>query len=100
MVGSKSRILERLNALSADRLAGIRRGVEKESLRVNGAGSLALTSHPTALGSALTHPCITTDFSESQIELITGVHASADACLNELTRIHQFVCRAMGGEML
>ena len=100
MVGSKSRILERLNALSADRLAGIRRGVEKESLRVNGAGSLALTSHPTALGSALTYPCITTDFSESQIELITGVHDSADACLNELTRIHQFVCRAMVGEML
>ena len=37
-------------------------------------GSLALTPHPPSLGSALTHPHITTDFSESQLELITGVH--------------------------
>jgi glutamate--cysteine ligase len=100
MTGSRSRILERLNALAPDRLAGIRRGVEKESLRVNGSGRLASTPHPAALGSALTHACITTDFSESQVELITGVHDSADACLHELTRIHQFVCRAMADEML
>ena len=48
-----------------------------------------------ALGAALTHPLITTDFSESQVELITGVHAGVDACLDELTRIHQFVYRAL-----
>jgi glutamate--cysteine ligase len=35
-------------------------------------GSLALTPHPAELGSALTHPHITTDYSESQLELITG----------------------------
>ena len=46
-----------------ERLAGMRRGVEKESLRVDRDGRLALTPHPEALGSALTHPCITTDFS-------------------------------------
>ena len=56
----------------------LRRGIEKESLRVQADGSLALTPHPTSLGSALTHPHITTDFSESQLELITGVHADAD----------------------
>jgi len=100
MAGSNPRILERLNSLSTDRLAGIRRGVEKESLRVRRDGSLALTPHPAALGSALTHPCITTDFSEAQIELITGVHGSAESCLLELTRIHQFALRAMGDEML
>ena len=63
-------------------------------------GSLALTPHPASLGSALTHPHITTDFSESQLELITGVHADADACLQELTEIHQVVMRAIGDELL
>ena len=63
-------------------------------------GSLALTPHPARLGSALTHPHITTDFSESQLELITGVHPDADACLQELTAIHQVVMRAIGDELL
>ena len=65
---------ERIQQLSSDRLAGIRRGIEKEGLRVLPTGGLALTPHPVALGSALTHPHITTDYSESQIELITGAH--------------------------
>jgi glutamate--cysteine ligase len=63
-------------------------------------GSLALTPHPARLGSPLTHPHITTDFSESQLELITGVHPDADACLQELTEIHQVVARAIGDELL
>ncbi len=91
---------ERLKALSSARLQGIGRGVEKESLRVTQAGVLARTSHPRALGSALTHPNITTDFSESQLELITGVNASAEACETELTQVHQAVYRALGDEMM
>jgi len=63
-------------------------------------GSLALTPHPARLGSALTHPHITTDFSESQLELITGVHPDADACLQELAEIHEGVIRAIGEELL
>jgi glutamate--cysteine ligase len=59
-----------------------------------------MTPHAPALGSALTHPHITTDFSESQLELITGVHPSAEACLEELERVHQFVYRNIGGEIL
>jgi glutamate--cysteine ligase len=74
-----------------EHLLGIRRGIEKESLRVLPSGALALTPHPQALGSALTHPHITTDYSESQLELITGVHAGVEACLQELTEIHQAV---------
>jgi glutamate--cysteine ligase len=81
-------------------VGGIRRGIEKESLRVLSNGSLALTPHPRALGSPLTHPCITTDFSESQLELITGVHTSAESCLRELKRIHQHVYRAIDDELL
>ena len=81
-------------------LKGMRRGIEKESLRVEPDGTLARTLHPTALGSALTHPHITTDFSESQLELITGVHASVEGCLDELTQIHQVVYEHVGDEVL
>ncbi len=91
---------KRLAALPASLLARIRRGVEKESLRTRPDGMLADTPHPEALGRALTHPHITTDFSESQLELITGVHDSAAGCLAELDEIHRVVYRALGQEML
>ncbi|MBC7608884.1 MAG: glutamate--cysteine ligase [Polaromonas sp.] len=94
---------QRIGALAPSRLLGMRRGIEKESLRAQPGGGLALTPHPAALGSALTHPSITTDFSESQIELVTGAHTSVDAAIDELTQIHQFTYRAMqdiGDEML
>ena len=79
--------------LSPDRLKGVSCGIEKESLRAQPSGALALTPHPLALGSALTHPSITTDFSESQVELVTGVHTSVQAALDELTQVHQFTYR-------
>ena len=94
---------ERVAALESGRLAGIRRGIEKEGLRVLPTGGLALTPHPQALGAALTHPSITTDYSESQIELITGAHRGVDETLGELTEVHQYVLRTLqgaGGEML
>ncbi len=84
--------------LGRERLLGMRRGLEKESLRALPDGKLALTPHPLALGSALTHPHITTDYSESQPELITGVHASVEACLDELTAVHQHVVRTLRAE--
>src|SRR5438477_10035358 len=95
-----SHLQTRLRSLSPGILVGLRRGIEKESLRVRPDGSLALTPHPAALGSPLTHPYITTDFSESQLELITGAYPQVDRCLDELTRIHQFVYRNIGEELL
>src|SRR5450759_2906730 len=94
------RLQERLRMLPREVLTGIRRGLEKESLRARPDGMLANTPHPAGLGSALTHPHITTDFSESQLELITGVHADVDACLAELTEIHQVVYRHISDELL
>jgi glutamate--cysteine ligase len=94
---------ERAQALTSAQLRGIRRGLEKESLRATPEGGLALTPHPAALGSALTHEHITTDFSESQLELITGVHGDVDSCLAELREVHQYVYRVLreqGDEML
>ncbi|HEY5635370.1 MAG TPA: glutamate--cysteine ligase [Burkholderiales bacterium] len=95
-----STFYQRLHALSPDILRSLKRGIEKESLRVRADGRLADTPHPAALGATLTHPHITTDFSESQLELITGVHDSAEACVREITQIHQFVYRHLGEEML
>ncbi len=85
----------RMKALTAARLKGMLRGIEKESLRTRPDGKLATTPHPAALGSPLTHPHITTDFSESQLELITGARTSVDAMLEELAHIHQAVYRAI-----
>ena len=91
---------KRLHALEPGMLTGLQRGIEKESLRVRPDGMLADTPHPAVLGSALSHPHITTDFSESQLELITGVHDGIEPCLEELTEIHQLVYRHVGDEML
>ncbi len=81
-------------------LAHLKRGIEKESLRVTPRGTLAQTPHPRGLGSALAHPHITTDFSEAQPELITDVHDSAAACIAELDDIHRFVYRHLDEELL
>src|SRR5439155_12086034 len=86
---------KRLNSLPVSAINGMRRGIEKESLRAHADGTLATTPHPAALGSPLTHPHVTTDFSESQLELITGAHTSVDAMLEELSFIHQVVYRAL-----
>src|SRR5207247_955674 len=91
---------DRLRTLAPETLRGMHRGIEKESLRVRSDGALSQAPHPPALGSPLTHPHITTDFSEAQLELITGVHGSVEACLQELTWIHQFVYRHIGDEIL
>jgi len=95
-----SKLQQRLDALTPAALRGILRGIEKEGLRVRPDGTLATTPHPRGLGSALTHPNITTDFSESQLELITGAHRSVEALLQELTELHQFVYRNIGDELV
>ena len=76
------------------------RGIEKESLRVLTDGSLSQQPHPKALGSALTHRAITTDFSEAQLELITGIHPSPEGVLKELSDIHVFVQKNIGDELI
>jgi glutamate--cysteine ligase len=91
---------KRLSALSSEVLRNLSRGIEKESLRVATDGKLAETAHPAGLGSTLTHPHITTDFSESQLELITDTHQSISTCLSELNDVHQIVYRNIGDELL
>lgn len=83
-----------------DALGGLKRGIEKESLRVNLDGTLSQRPHPRYLGSPLTHPSITTDFSEAQPELITGVHRTPEAAVAQLEDLHRFVYRGIDDEVL
>lgn len=83
-----------------DALNGIRRGIERETLRVTPEGQLAASGHPDILGKALTHPWITTDFAESLLEFITPVDPSIDHMLSFLTDIHRYVARNLGTERM
>ena len=78
---------------------GFLKGVEKEGLRVDRNGFIAQTPHPEALGSALTHPRITTDYSEALLELITPVFDSTGGMLKSLRDIHGFVQENLGDEV-
>ena len=75
-------------------------GLEKESLRVSEDGKIAQTPHPVSLGSALTHPYITTDFSEALLELITPPLTSFSAVMDFLQHTHQFVYSKLQNEIL
>jgi len=81
-------------------LRGGRKGVEKESLRVSPDGAIARTRHPQALGAPLTNEHITTDFSESLIELVTPPFGETWELLQYLCDIHQFVYRHLQDELL
>ena len=75
-------------------------GLEKESLRASVLGGIAQTPHPAALGSALTHPYITTDYAEALLEFITPPFADRCDALEFLRDAHLFVYRHIGAETL
>lgn len=73
-------------------------GIERECLRIDAQGQLALTAHPRTLGSALTHPQITTDYSEALLEFITGTHSDPQQTLDELEQVQRFACSRLEAE--
>ena len=75
-------------------------GIEREGLRVDAQGQLAQTAHPRALGSALTHAQITTDYSEALLEFITATHRDVAHTLDELRDIHAFTASQLHDELL
>lgn len=81
-------------------LTQIQRGIERECLRLDRSGTLAQSAHPQALGSALCHPYITTDFSESLLEFVTPVFTDIDECIEFLKHLHQFTYRHIGEELM
>ncbi len=66
-------------------------GIEKESLRVTENGVISQADHPRALGAALTHPAVTTDYSEALLEFVTAPHESVSGALTELENLHRWV---------
>lgn len=80
--------------------ASQRRGIERESLRVDLHGRLALTPHPRALGAALTHPELTTDYSEALLEFITPAFARLPEVFERLRELHRFVVENLDKELL
>lgn len=95
---------KRIHALSnpdaASSLKKMKRGIEKESLRVTAQGRLSQTRHPLNLGSTLTHPLITTDYAESLLEFITPPLETIDGTLQQLHKIHSFVYQNLDNEIL
>lgn len=78
----------------------LRRGIEKEGLRVDDAGRIAQTPHPYGLGSKLTHPHITTDYSEALLEYITPVYCRPKDAMAFLGDLHRFSHRHLGDELI
>lgn len=87
-------------AFSPLQFYGCKIGIEKEGLRVTQQARLASSAHPVRLGSSLTHPCITTDFSESQLELITPPCDTAELALAQLSEIETFTHQQLTDDLI
>jgi glutamate--cysteine ligase len=66
-------------------------GIEWEALRVKSDGKLALSPHPEVFGDKLKNPVVTTDFSESQIEIITPTFKTIDEAFNTFSLLADIV---------
>ncbi len=96
----RKRLSELDNSALTQALAKSRIGLEKESLRVTPEGCISRNPHPSSWGSALTHPQITTDFSEALTELITPPCNSIAEAVQSLDDIQNFVYRNLDNEIL
>lgn len=96
----KQRLSQLAGASRTDSLRKIAYGIEKESLRIDPDGHIAQTPHPPGLGSPLTNPWITTDFSEALLEFITPVFTTPQSCLGFLADLHTFLFTQIDREEL
>ena len=88
------------NAENHHVLRGICHGIERETLRITTEARLSQKTHPEALGKALTHPYITTDYSEALLEFITPVHCRIEDTLAFLEELHRYTYQQTDGELL
>ncbi|MEH6357933.1 MAG: glutamate--cysteine ligase [Pseudomonadales bacterium] len=95
---------QRLNLLHSaplqTQLTHIIRGIEKEGLRTSAAGKISQSPHPKSLGSALTHPSITTDYSEALLEFITPALESPQAAIDYLREVHSYAYDQLDNELI
>ena len=80
-----------VSKLSVDEILAGSFGIEWESLRAKGDGMLSLTPHPEVFGDKLKNPVVTTDFSESQIEIITPTFDSIDKAFDNFSLLSDIV---------
>ena len=66
-------------------------GIEWEALRVKSDGKLALSPHPEVFGDKLKNPVVTTDFSESQIEIITPTYNTIEEAFSTFSMLADIV---------
>ncbi|TCZ80783.1 bifunctional glutamate--cysteine ligase GshA/glutathione synthetase GshB [Paenibacillus albiflavus] len=92
MISLNRELIEHIisNSVNDDLLRG-QFGLEKENVRVDEEGKLALTPHPKAFGSKTENPYIQTDFSESQIEMITPTFSSIEETYHFLEALQDIV---------
>ena len=83
--------LSKLSKLTSKEILEGSFGIEWESLRARGEGELSLTPHPEIFGDKLKNPLITTDFSESQIEIITPTFSTIDEAFDTFSVLSDFV---------
>jgi glutamate--cysteine ligase len=76
------------------------RGIEREALRVLPQGRLSDREHSELIGSALTHPNITTDYSETLLEFITPVSHVPEMAIAQLEDVQKFTLSQLDGELL
>lgn len=100
---SRSLFLARVRALDSPAyiplLKGIKRGFEKECLRIDEQGFLSQTPHPKALGSSLTHPSIITDYSEALLEFVTPPSDNLDEPITVLNDIQHYTTWILAKEL-
>lgn len=80
-----------LSSIPADEILKGSFGIEWESLRAKDDGKLSLTQHPEIFGDKLKNPVVTTDFSESQIEIITPTFDSIDKAFDTFSLLSDIV---------
>lgn len=78
----------------------VKQGLEMETIRIDARGQIAMTPHPKALGSPLSHPHITLDFSEAQLEFITPPLAREASINSFLEKLQAWSYKQIGGEFL
>lgn len=94
-------MLEKIKSLlTREDLLGGHFGIEREGLRCEISGKLALTPHPEVFGEKLRNPYITTDFSESQLELITPAMDTLEQTYDFLSELYDIAVMEIGDEYI
>ena len=70
-------------------------GIERVTLRVHSMGKLSLTPHPKIFGDKLENPIVTTDFSESQTEIISPTFNNIDEAFITFCSLSDMVNEAL-----